>query len=148
MSTSKNGGWKVQIWAKTWNFPLYLKQEKVVTGCVFGCGRKTEQKNGEKCCAPHLSVSQRTYLHVCVCTTAASPDLHTVDMTNIKQMVLIPQSTLRLPVSLASVHVCCLSSDCFIAVVPCVCSWQCVHVCVAWVHEGKWEYLCRCKAEV
>lgn len=38
--------------------------------------------------------------------TAALSALHVADMANIKQMLLIPQSTLRLPVSCTSVHVC------------------------------------------
>ncbi len=108
-------------------------------------------KDREQCCMLHLCVSQSTYLHIWM--TAASPALHVVDMANIKQMLLIPQSTLRLSVSLTSVHVCCLSVDYFITAVPCVCSWQCVCVCVCvcekllfmrlhWINEGKCEYSC------
>lgn len=68
----------------------------------------------------HLLASQRTYLHACVCMTAASPALHVADMANIKQMFLIPKSPLGLPVSLTSVRV---LSDCrvFVHGSGCVC---------------------------
>lgn len=69
----------------------------------------------------HFLASRRTYLHACVCMTAASPALHVADMANIKQMFLIPKSPLGLPVSLTSVRV---LSDCV------VCLFMAADVCV------------------
>lgn len=63
----------------------------------FQVWRKLKAKYGEKCCMLYLCGSQSAYLHIYICMTAASPALHVVDMANIEQMLLIPQSTLRLP---------------------------------------------------
>lgn len=108
---------------KMWNiFPL-----PEVYNCVF-VGVGAAKDGGEMLCALFVCVSEYIFIHLCV----QHRQLYIwLTWQTLNKCFLIPQSTLRLPVSLTREHVCCLSEDYFIAVVLCVCS--CVKLLFMWV---------------